>query len=166
MLTTDFGFDLGPNFVQFCNCCQIAQNWIPPNKIVCCRNQNVKIEESHAVSTKVYKNCNISNMYATWNKYVIHSFKRQGAKSVTVWYRKIGDPPIDFKINFPVSHCNWFGSLSFEWVNNVFMDPHSHTGVLSQSADAQNSPPLYYTIIFRYWSNACLKILDTEVMPA
>ena len=45
-------------------------------------------------------------------------------------------------------------------------DPHSHTGVLSQSADAQNSPPLYYTIIFRYWSNGCIKILDTEVMPA
>ena len=37
----------------------------------------------------------------------------------------------------------------------VSTDPHSHTGVLSQSADAQNSPPLYYTII-----------LDTEVMPA
>ena len=32
----------------------------------------------------------------------------------------------------------------------VISDPHSHTGVLSQSADAQNSPPLYYTIIFRY----------------
>ena len=29
-------------------------------------------------------------------------------------------------------------------------DPHSHAGVLRQSADAQNSPPLYYTIIFRY----------------
>ena len=45
-------------------------------------------------------------------------------------------------------------------------DPHSHAGVLSQSADAQNSPPLYYTIIFRYWSNACIKFLDTKVMPA
>ena len=35
---------------------------------------------------------------------------------------------------------------------NLFIktDPHSHAGVLSQSADAQNSPPLYYTIIFRY----------------
>ena len=60
------------------------------------------------------------------HKYVIHSFKRQGAKSVTVWYRKI-----DFEINrwipnFPVSHCNWFGSLSFEWVNNVFIPSCIH----------------------------------------
>ena len=30
------------------------------------------------------------------------------------------------------------------------LDPHSHAGVLSQSADAKNSPPLYNTIIFRY----------------
>ena len=34
--------------------------------------------------------------------------------------------------------------------SRVLTDPHSHIGVLSQSADAQNSPPLYYTIIFRY----------------
>ena len=32
----------------------------------------------------------------------------------------------------------------------IIMDPHSHAGVLSQSADAQNSPPQYYAIIFRY----------------
>ena len=38
-----------------------------------------------------------------------------------------------------------------DWARKVISkDPHSHTGVLSQSADAQNSPPLYYTIIFRY----------------